>query len=220
MDNLEQLSLRIRKNPDDLDAWKTLSTLVDDPQKKKDCKEQIDRIIAKQQPPVICPQCGAGMNIYFAGELHDKRAKCLHCGTEIDIPDNYSKVVIKKRIGFGQFMPQTEAIVYERRSDNNGNSINTEEINKIIMEKGLTAARQELESRGIKGLKINDIDGVEKSSEAYKLIEEKGLKSLEKSQNVIFVTPKQVNRAFIILGILFFFLFLMVILYYLFHLFS
>lgn len=208
MDDFEQLTLRIRNNPDDLDAWKAIAALVDDPKKKMDCQGQIDRIIAKRQSPVVCPKCGAGMNIYFAGELHDKRAKCPYCGTEIDIPDNYSKVVIEKQTGPGIFVPDTEAVVYERRSDNNGASINTEEINRLIMEKGLTAARQELESRGIKGLKIDDIHGVDKNSEAYKIIEEKGLKALEQSQGVVFVTPKQANQAFTILGILFALLFL------------
>jgi DNA-directed RNA polymerase subunit RPC12/RpoP len=208
MDNFEQLTLRIRKDPDDLDAWKAISALVDDPKKKMDCQQQIDRINAKRQPPVVCPKCGAGMNIYFAGEMHDKRAKCPYCGTEIDIPDDYSKVVIEKRTGFDQFLPDSEAIIYERRSDNNGSSINTEEINKLIMEKGLTAARQELDSRGIKGLKIDDIGGVDKSSEAYKIIQEKGLKALEKSQGVVFVTPKQVNVALTVFIILFALLFL------------
>jgi hypothetical protein len=215
MDSIEQLSLRIRKNPDDLEAWKTILTLVDDPKKKKDCQEQIDRITAQQQSPIICPQCGAGMTVYFAGELHDKRAKCPFCGTEIDIPDDYSKVVIEKRTGIGQFLPETEAIVYERRSDNNGASIDAEEINRLIMEKGLTAARQELKSRGIKGIQIDDIRGVEKSSEAYKIIEEKGLRSLEKSQDVIFVTPKQVNQAIRIVVYLSGFLTLVAIVYFL-----
>jgi hypothetical protein len=208
MDDFEQLTLRIRKDPDDLDAWKAIAALVDDPKKKMDCQGQIDRITAKRQSPVFCPKCGAGMNIYLAGEMHDKRAKCPYCGTEIDIPDNYSKVVIEKQTGFGRIVPDTEAIVFERRSDNNGASIDTEEIDKLIMEKGLTAARQELESRGIKGLRIDDIGGVDKNSEAYKIIEEKGLKALEQSQGVVFVTPKQVNRAIAVVIVLFALLFL------------
>ena len=196
MDSIEQLSLRIRKNPDDLDAWKTVLGLVDDPKKKKDCKDQIDRIIAKQQLPIICPQCGAGMSVYFAGELHDKRAKCPYCGTDVDIPDAFSRTVVEKRAGFGDLLPETDVTVYERRADNNGATISSDEINKLIMDKGLAAARKELEARGIKGLKIGDFSGIDKSGEANRILEENGLKALGKSQGAIIVTPKQANLMF------------------------
>ena len=45
MNDLEQLSLRIRKDSDDLNAWKALLELVDSPKKKADCQKQIDRIL-------------------------------------------------------------------------------------------------------------------------------------------------------------------------------
>lgn len=218
MESIEQLALRIKNDPNDLTAWKSLLELMDDPIRKRDCQAQIDRILAGQQSPIICPQCGAGMNVYFAGELHDKRAKCPFCGTEIDIPDSYSKVVIEKRPG--QVLPETEAVVYERRFDNNGASIDVEEINQLVMEKGLAAARQELKSRGIKGIQIDDIQGVEKSSEAYRIIEEKGLRALEKSQGVIFVTPKQVNQAIKIVLVLSAVLAVVAITYFLIQIFS
>jgi hypothetical protein len=220
MESIEQFAQRIKHDPNDLEAWESILELVDDPKKKRDCQEQIDRITAGQQSPIICPQCGAGMNVYFAGELHDKRAKCPFCGAEIDIPDSYSKVVIEKRAGTGQVLPETEAVVYERRFDNNGASIDVEEINQLVMEKGLAAARQELKSRSIKGLQIDDIQGVEKSSEAYKIIEEKGLRALEKSQGVIFVTPKQVNQAIKIALILSIVLTVVAITYFLIQIFS
>ena len=51
MNDFEQLSLRIRKDSDDLDAWKALLELVDSPEKKNDCQKQIDRILAKRQNP-------------------------------------------------------------------------------------------------------------------------------------------------------------------------
>jgi len=193
MDSLEQLSLRIRKNPDDLDAWKSVMALVDDPKKKKDCQDQIDRIIIKGQAPVICPQCGAGMQIYFAGELHDKRAKCPYCGTDIDIPDAYSKTVVEKHTGPGQFLPVTEVTVYERRADNAGATITSEEIDRLIMDKGLAAAREELEARGIKDLKISGFSGMDTSSQAYKILDKDGAKALAKSQGAIMLTTKQAN---------------------------
>jgi hypothetical protein len=173
MNDLEQLSLRIRKDSDELDAWKTLLELVASPEKKDDCQKQIDRILAKRQNPVICPQCGAGMNIYFAEPLHDKRAKCPYCGAEIDIPDNYSRVEIEKQTGgYGKIFPETEYTVYERRVDggNQSVSITSDEIEKIIEEKGLVAARKELETRGIKGVKIAQLAGGGESNEINKII--------------------------------------------------
>jgi hypothetical protein len=193
MDNFEQLSLRIRKNPDDLDAWKAILGLVDDPKKKQDCQKQIDKIIAKQQSPIICPQCGAGMTVYFAGELQDKRARCPFCDTDVDIPDAYSRTVVEKKIGFGHFLQETNVTTYERRADNNGATITSEEIDKLIMEKGLIAARKELENRGIKNLKISGFSGIDKSGEANRILEEEGAKALAKSQGAIMLTTKQAN---------------------------
>jgi hypothetical protein len=193
MDDIAQLSLRIRKNPDDLEAWKSVMALVDDPKKKKDCQDQIDRIIIKGQAPVVCPQCGAGMTIYFTGEMHDKRAKCPYCGTDIDIPDAYSKTVVEKHTGLGQLLPDTEVTVYERRADNAGATITSDEIDKLIMEKGLIAARQELKARGIKDLKISGFAGVDKSSQAYKILEQDGAKAMAKSQGAIMLSTKQAN---------------------------
>ena len=203
MESIEQLSLRIRKNPDDLDAWKAILVLVDDPKKKQDCQEQIDRIIAKQQLPIICPQCGAGMIVYFAGELHDKRAKCPFCGTDVDIPDAYSRTVVEKKAGFGHLIPETNVTTYERRADNNGATITSDEIDKLIMENGLIAARKELEARGIKDLKISGFSGIDKSTDENRILEEEGAEALAKSKGAIMVTAKQAN--FMIKGVLAFF---------------
>ena len=203
MDNFEQLSLRVRKNPNDLDAWKAISEMVDDPKKKKDCQEQIDRIMAKQQSPIICPQCGAGMTVYFAGELHDKRAKCPYCGTDVDIPDSFSRTVVENKTGFGHLLPETNVTTYERRADNNGATITSDEIDKLIMEKGLIAARKELEARGIKDLKISGFSGIDKSTDENRILEEEGAEALAKSKGAIMVTAKQAN--FMIKGVLAFF---------------
>jgi hypothetical protein len=202
MNDFEQLSLRIRKDSDDLDAWKTLLELVDNPEKKNDCQKQIDRILAKRQNPVICPQCGAGMNIYFAEPLHDKRAKCPYCGAEIDIPDSYSRT--EKQVSrYANLFPETEYTVYERRVDggNQSASITSHEIEKLIEEKGLVAARKELEARGIMGVKIHQVAGGDESGEIDKFIEEQGTDSL-KSKDIIFVGSKKLNRIIIMLQIL------------------
>jgi hypothetical protein len=133
------------------------------------------------------------MTVYFAGELHDKRARCAYCGTDIDIPDAYARTVVEKHSGFGQFLPETDVTVYERRADNAGASITSDEIDKLIMEKGLNAARQELEARGIKNLKIGGFAGVAESSPANKILEENGAKAMAKSQGAIMLTTKQAN---------------------------
>ena len=142
------------------------------------------------------------MNIYFAEPLHDKRAKCLYCGAEIDIPDNYSRVEIEKQTGgYGKFFPETEYAVYERRVDggNQSASITSDEIEKIIEEKGLDAARKELETRGIKGVKIAPLAGGGESNEINKIIKEQGADAL-KSKDIILVGSKTFNR--IIIGFL------------------
>jgi hypothetical protein len=205
MEGLEQLAARVNENWDDLEAWKSILVLVDDdPKKKKDCQEQIDRIMAKQQAPLICSQCGAGMTVYFAGELHDKRAKCPYCGTEIDIPDAFSRAVVEKRAGFGQILPETDVTIYERRADNNGAMVTSAEIEKLIMEKGLIVARQELEARGIQGVNIGGFAGTNGFGEANRILEEQGAKALAKSQGAILVTSKQANSMF--KGMLIFFI--------------
>ena len=209
MDSIEQMSLRIRKNLDDLEAWESLLALVDDPQKKRDCQAQIDRIIVKQSPAIVCPQCGAGMQIYFSGEMHDKRAKCPYCGTDIDIPDSYSKTVVEKHTGFGDLLPETDVTVYERRADNAGATITSGEINQLVMEKGLAAARQELQARGIQGIQIGDASGMQMPAEARKILEEEGAQALAKSHGAIMLSGKQANS--MIKGILAFFIVLMLI---------
>lgn len=36
---------------------------------------------------LICPQCGGTMKVRFIGPQQDKRAVCLYCRSEIDLPD-------------------------------------------------------------------------------------------------------------------------------------
>jgi len=201
MHDLEQLSRHLRNDPEDLEAWRALLELVDDPEKKKDCQARIDRLLAKREKPVLCPQCGAGMELYFAEPLHDKRAKCAYCGAEIDIPDSYSSLKIKKQTGgYGKTFPETEISFYERRVDggNQAAGITSDELEKIIAEKGLAAAMQELQARGIRGLKIDQLSSVEGISAMGKELKEQGPDVL-KSKEIIFVGSKKINQ--IIIGI-------------------
>jgi DNA-directed RNA polymerase subunit RPC12/RpoP len=169
---------------------------VDDPKKKQDCQDQIDRITIKAQAPILCPQCGAGITIYFTGELHDKRAKCPYCGTDIDIPDSYSKTVVEKHRGFGDLLPETDFTTYERRADTAGAQVTSAEIEELIMDKGLNAARAELAARGIKNVRIGGLSGVDPSSPANKILDEEGAKALARSPGAIMLNPKQANAIF------------------------
>jgi hypothetical protein len=45
---MQSIIKRIEQDRDDLEAWQRLSELVDDPQKKKDCQDQITRIQGKK----------------------------------------------------------------------------------------------------------------------------------------------------------------------------
>jgi hypothetical protein len=193
MDTLDQLFRRIRNNPDDLDAWKSIMALVDDPQKKRDCQQQIDRITIKQLPVIVCPQCGAGMTVYFDGELHDKRARCSFCGTDLDLPDTYAKTVVEEKTGFGHFLPETSVTTFERRADNQVTSITSEEVEALIMDKGVAAARKELEARGITDFKISSFSGVDQSPEASAILENEGARALAKSHGAIMLNRKQAN---------------------------
>ena len=216
MNPFAALSERIRKNPDDLEAWQSLQAQVDDVRKKQDCQAQIERIRAKRQSPVICPQCGGGMEIYFAGELRDKRARCPFCKTEIDIPDAYSKMVVEQESGFGKVLPGAQFTVYERRADNPGGKITSDEIDQLMMEKGLTAARKELEARGIQNIKLENFAGLENHPEDKKIIEEQGLKALEKTHNVIVLGNKELNlyiKVFLIAVVVINILFLLISLF-------
>ena len=211
MNDFEELSQRIRNDPDDLDAMKTLFVSVDDPGKKKDCQEQIDRILAKRQSLIICPKCRVGMKVYFAEPLHDKRAKCPYCGTETDIPDSFTAVKIERQTGFRNILPETEVMVYERRLDggNQITGITSDEIQRIISEKGLAAARQELNARGIKDVTIDPLPDIAGSNDINKIIEDQGTDAL-KSKGVIFLGPKQLIRSilwfqFIMIAIFFYF---------------
>jgi hypothetical protein len=159
--SIAELIQHLRENPDDLLAWQSLQIQVDDPRKKQDCQEQIDRLLARGNPPLLCPQCGGGMEIYFSGELHDKRARCPYCTVEIDLPDAYTRLEIQQSseaaLTLGIQSPVTTRFtVYERRADQPGGSITSSEIEQLVAEKGLKAARQELASRGIHDLELED----------------------------------------------------------------
>jgi hypothetical protein len=113
------LAILLRSEPQNIDAWALLATLLDDPIQQADCYRQILRIdpgnrrsadklqmltspaqgsspqrqpAPEEKPVLLCPQCGGAMEVHFIGEMQDKRAVCSHCGTEIDLPDSFRRV--------------------------------------------------------------------------------------------------------------------------------
>jgi hypothetical protein len=66
MEEMQAIVKRIETNHDDLDAWRRLGELVDDPQKKNDCRDQITRIQNGRcgfNSVIRCEQCGTAMQV-------------------------------------------------------------------------------------------------------------------------------------------------------------
>ena len=58
MEEMQSIVKRIEINHDDLQAWQRLGELVDDPQKKDDCREQVARIkkeLVGDEAPIVAP---------------------------------------------------------------------------------------------------------------------------------------------------------------------
>jgi hypothetical protein len=71
MEEMQVLAKRIETNHDDLQAWHRLGELVDDPEKKKDCRDQVTRINNAHSgihEVIHCERCGASMQV-IPGEL-------------------------------------------------------------------------------------------------------------------------------------------------------
>ncbi len=82
MEELHTLAKRIKMNPNDLDAWQTLGGLVDDPQKQRDCLNQVTRIQNERCGvfhPIPCDQCGAHMQVISVHEAQPLATTCPAC---------------------------------------------------------------------------------------------------------------------------------------------
>jgi hypothetical protein len=128
----------LRANPDHALAWGLLSGVVDDPAQKADCYRQILRLdpgnrsasealrrltgapptSAVTEEALRCPGCNAPLEVCLVGELHDKRALCRYCGTQVDLPDSYRRVQrrhAREEHDWGSRIVDT--VVVEARSD-------------------------------------------------------------------------------------------------------
>lgn len=142
------LVARLTANPHHIDAWLLLATLLDDPQQQADCYRQVlsldpghgaaSRALAQFTTPMEgvvlrCPQCGGAMEIYFAEERHDKRARCSYCATDVDLPDSFRQVrrvqTSEQRAGVQRF---EDALIVESRSDGDTSTLTTEDIVRLM----------------------------------------------------------------------------------------
>lgn len=106
----------LRVHPDHVTAWMWLAMLLEDPRRQAECYRRVlsiapdhsqatqalQRLFPKLGPEeksepepgvaLRCPQCGGVMEVYFAGEMRDKRARCRYCDTDIDLPDSFRRV--------------------------------------------------------------------------------------------------------------------------------
>ena len=91
MDETQQLAAQLKTDPDNLDAWNRLSQLIDDPQKKQDCLNQVTRIKNKKMgfnEIVSCEACGAWMQIYYEYHTNEKVASCPYCHAHTHFEEN------------------------------------------------------------------------------------------------------------------------------------
>ena len=82
MDELTVLARRIEADHDDLEAWQRLGELVDDPQKKRDCLNQVTRIQNKDLgllQPIPCKQCGAFLQVISVNADRSFTTACPVC---------------------------------------------------------------------------------------------------------------------------------------------
>ena len=82
MEEMQTLVKRIETNHDDLDAWQKMGELVDEPQKKRDCLNQVTRIQNERFGvfyPIPCKQCGAFMQVVSASDGQPGTTACPVC---------------------------------------------------------------------------------------------------------------------------------------------
>ncbi|MGC9348251.1 MAG: hypothetical protein ACP5JG_08960 [Anaerolineae bacterium] len=139
----------LRNHPHDVTAWMLLATVLDDPQQQADCYRQVlsldpgnqqaaralDQLRASRELKALrCPQCGGGMEVYFAGELRDKRARCRYCGSEVDLSDRFQRVQRTQASEQGAGVRRFEdTVVVESRSDGGVSPSIAEDIARLAL---------------------------------------------------------------------------------------
>jgi hypothetical protein len=157
------LGARLTAHPYDIAAWMLLATLLDDPQQQADCYRQVLSLDPDYEPAaralaqltttkttegaiLRCPQCGGAMEIYFAEELRDKRARCLYCATDVDLPDSFQQVrrvrTSEQRAGAQRF---EDTLIVESRSDGGAVGLTVEDIVRLMQaqDRGVGGAQED-----------------------------------------------------------------------------
>jgi RNA polymerase subunit RPABC4/transcription elongation factor Spt4 len=141
-----ELAELLEVDPDNADAWALLAILLSQPAEQAECYRQILRIdptnrqaaawldvlrpqilesAAPEGPSQVegrtlkCQECGGVTEVRFVGSLHDKRAFCPYCGSQIDLPDSFGRVERRREQGQlpGGGIRSIDAVVVETRRD-------------------------------------------------------------------------------------------------------
>jgi len=167
------------EDPLNKNAWELLASISEDPYIRAECYRHLLQIdpgdrqaatrllevsaqiqsasplekpIHEFDPILYCKRCGGSAEVHFVGDLHDKRAICSYCGTEVDLPDSYSRIqkLREHRTLPGGSEQPIEKTVVETRHDGTSDTGAFEnyppELQKIIQtlkEKGPEAFTQE-----------------------------------------------------------------------------
>lgn len=127
----------LRVEPRSVTAWMLLAALLNDVDKQMDCYRRVLALepghpeastrlqqLTYRLPPTAkgaalrCSQCGGRMNVRFVGDLRDKRAVCIYCGTEVDLPDSYQRIELERQHETHEWSTRTvEKAIIQTRND-------------------------------------------------------------------------------------------------------
>ncbi len=88
MEEIRSISERIKTNQDDLEAWQRLGELVDDPQKRHECRDQVTRIHNERHGvsyPIPCKECSTLMRVAPAGAGRPVTTICPACCQSMEL---------------------------------------------------------------------------------------------------------------------------------------
>jgi tetratricopeptide (TPR) repeat protein len=171
----QELAELLETDSDNADAWALLAILLKEPAEQAKCYRQILRIdpenrqaaawlnalrsqIPESAAPagpspgegrtLKCQDCGGVTEVRFVGELRDKRAFCPYCGSQIDLPDAFTRVERRRE---QEQLPEggirsIDAVLVEAHGDQvPGEQLSPEmdEIDRVLQDLDLTGVGDE-----------------------------------------------------------------------------